>query len=73
LRAAVDDFGLGDPRSAKLLARPGMGWCQGRVCGYATSCLVSEWSGAPYQPQSLAYRPLATPLRLGLLADGDES
>ncbi|NBF00636.1 FAD-dependent oxidoreductase, partial [Nonomuraea sp. K271] len=32
-------LGATDARSIKLLARPGMGWCQGRVCGYALSCL----------------------------------
>ena len=44
----VAELGADDARSAKLLARPGMGWCQGRVCGYATSCLMSAWTGASF-------------------------
>jgi D-hydroxyproline dehydrogenase subunit alpha len=67
----VAELGADDARSAKLLARPGMGWCQGRVCGYATSCLMSAWTGAPASPGSVAARPVASPLRLGTLAAGD--
>lgn len=67
LRAAVV-AGATDARAAKLLARPGMGWCQGRVCGYATACLASEWAGAPYQPLLAGTRPVATPVTFGALA-----
>lgn len=70
-RAALH-LGADDARSAKLLMRPGMGWCQGRVCGYATSCLMSAWSGRPPSPASMAARPVATPLRLGTLAATDD-
>jgi NADPH-dependent 2,4-dienoyl-CoA reductase/sulfur reductase-like enzyme len=69
-RAALA-LGAEDARSAKLLVRPGMGWCQGRVCGYATSCLMAEWTGTPTAPASLAGRPIASPLLLGTLAAGD--
>lgn len=68
LRDAVDRLGAGDGRSAKLLSRVGMGWCQGRVCGYASSCLVSAWTGAPYDPSGTAERPVAVPVPLGTLA-----
>ncbi|MEU4831753.1 FAD/NAD(P)-binding oxidoreductase [Streptosporangium sp. NPDC023615] len=54
-------MGAADARSVKLLARPGMGWCQGRICGYAISCLAGE-DPAP------ARRPIAHPIRLGALA-----
>ncbi|MCW2882793.1 MAG: oxidoreductase [Sphaerisporangium sp.] len=54
-------LGAVDARSLKLLARPGMGWCQGRVCGYAVSCLAGEDQQAPR-------RPIAQPVRLGDLA-----
>ncbi|GAA0920083.1 FAD/NAD(P)-binding oxidoreductase [Nonomuraea longicatena] len=54
-------LGAADARSIKLLARPGMGWCQGRMCGYAVSCL----SG---QPQQAPRRPIAQPITLGELA-----
>ncbi|MGS2644832.1 FAD-dependent oxidoreductase [Streptosporangium sp. G12] len=54
-------MGAVDARSVKLLARPGMGWCQGRMCGYAVACLVGE---DPAPPR----RPIAQPVRLGDLA-----
>jgi NADPH-dependent 2,4-dienoyl-CoA reductase/sulfur reductase-like enzyme len=66
-------LGADDARSAKLLVRPGMGWCQGRVCGYATSCLMSAWTGTPTSPAGVAGRPIASPLRLGTLAAGEQS
>lgn len=53
-------LGATDARSIKLLARPGMGWCQGRMCGYAVSCLVGEEPQAPR-------RPIAQPITLGSL------
>ncbi|SDL03259.1 NAD(P)/FAD-dependent oxidoreductase [Nonomuraea jiangxiensis] len=56
------DLGATDARSVKLLARPGMGWCQGRICGYAVSCLAGE-------PQQPSRRPIAQPVSLGALAD----
>ncbi|WP_346115530.1 (2Fe-2S)-binding protein, partial [Nonomuraea maheshkhaliensis] len=54
-------LGATDTRAIKLLARPGMGWCQGRVCGYAVSCLAGE---RPQPPR----RPIAQPVTLGALA-----
>ncbi|RJL36112.1 NAD(P)/FAD-dependent oxidoreductase [Bailinhaonella thermotolerans] len=56
------ELGAGDARSAKLLSRAGMGWCQGRMCGYA----VARLAGGP----SPAGRPVAHPIRLGDLAAG---
>jgi thioredoxin reductase len=68
LREVVDELGAHDPRSAKLMARVGMGWCQGRVCGYAASCLVAHWTDTQPDPGQLASRPVATPVPLGALA-----
>jgi NADPH-dependent 2,4-dienoyl-CoA reductase/sulfur reductase-like enzyme len=68
LLAAVG-AGASDARAAKLMARPGMGWCQGRVCGYATTCLTAAWSGAPYRPELTGSRPVAAPLTLGTLGE----
>ena len=68
LREAVD-LGATDVRTAKLLSRAGMGWCQARVCGYPASCLVARWTGAPYDPSGVAERPVAAPIPLGSLAD----
>lgn len=42
VRAALDELGAGDARTVKLLARPGMGWCQGRICGSAVAALCAE-------------------------------
>ncbi|MGW0803720.1 FAD/NAD(P)-dependent oxidoreductase [Nonomuraea sp. NPDC002799] len=54
-------LGATDARSIKLLARPGMGWCQGRICGYAVSCLAGE---RPQPPR----RPIAQPITLDALS-----
>jgi thioredoxin reductase len=82
-RVATQD-GATDGRTAKLLARPGMGWCQGRVCGYATHLVAAEAgrqrAGAagsrPPLPDPAAAaaslpvteRPVAVPVPLGLVA-----
>lgn len=64
----AQELGATDARSIKLLARPGMGWCQGRMCGYAVSCLAGERPQAPR-------RPIAQPITLGSLEriNDDES
>ncbi|WP_405810584.1 FAD-dependent oxidoreductase [Streptomyces sp. NBC_00210] len=64
IRAAVDDLGARDARSVKLMTRAGMGWCQGRMCGQAVTCLA----GGTDSPER---RPLATPVPLGVLAELD--
>lgn len=69
LRTVVDRDGVADGRTAKLLVRPGMGWCQGRMCGYATTCLTASWSGGAPVWQ-VAERPIAVPVPLGVLAGG---
>lgn len=71
---AVEDLGATDARTVKLLTRAGMGWCQGRVCGYAVACLARR---DPAEPPSVAdllaaaKRPLARPVPLGVLAEQD--
>jgi thioredoxin reductase len=70
---AVNDLGATDPRAVKLYARPGMGLCQGRVCGYATTCLTARARGRRPTADDLrgmAARPIAQPLTLGVLAAG---
>jgi hypothetical protein len=69
LREVVDGLGARDPRSAKLMARVGMGWCQGRVCGYAATCLVARWTGVEPDPAQLATRPVALPVPLRALVE----
>ncbi len=72
LRTARDDLGAQDARSAKLMTRAGMGWCQGRVCGYPTACLMAAWNGTEPEP-GLPQRPVAAPVRLGTLAQWAKS
>jgi D-hydroxyproline dehydrogenase subunit alpha len=65
-------LGADDPRTVKLLARPGMGWCQGRICGAAVAALTSELGGraaGEAELGALARRSLAHPVPLEVLAD----
>ncbi|ONI49377.1 Hydrogen cyanide synthase subunit HcnB [Streptomyces sp. IB2014 011-1] len=68
------ELGARDARSAKLLTRAGMGWCQGRMCETAITCLVADAAGgdgsAPLVP---ARRPLSCPVSLQDLADSTPS
>jgi NADPH-dependent 2,4-dienoyl-CoA reductase/sulfur reductase-like enzyme len=77
IEAAMTDLGATDARTVKLLARPGMGPCQGRVCGYATACLVANRAGrgvTAADVETLSSRPIAQPVPLSVLAatDGDQ-
>ncbi|MFC4857708.1 FAD-dependent oxidoreductase [Actinophytocola glycyrrhizae] len=68
---SVTELGATDARGAKLLARPGMGLCQGRVCGYATAGLVARACGRPVSAADLrgmAARPIAAPVTLSDVA-----
>ena len=56
---AMTDLGATDARTVKLLARPGMGLCQGRVCGYATACLVADRAGRAVTAADVAASPPA--------------
>jgi D-hydroxyproline dehydrogenase subunit alpha len=77
---AAADLGADDARSAKLLARPGMGWCQGRICGAAAAAIVAGHCrpGRPDEggldfPESAVSRPLAQPVPLDVLAAAAEA
>ena len=73
IEAAVDDLGATDPRGVKLVARAGMGLCQGRVCGYAMACLVGDRTGRAVGRADLAgmaARPVAQPIPLSVLSQG---
>ncbi len=73
IREAVDDLGARDARTAKLLTRAGMGWCQGRMCGPAVAALAGV--GAPPGPLGPGgepapdRRPLSCPVPLRHLAE----
>jgi thioredoxin reductase len=66
LRAAAA-LGADDARSIKLLARPGMGWCQGRICGPPVAALLAaglspalaQGADGPPAAASAAGRPAA--------------
>jgi D-hydroxyproline dehydrogenase subunit alpha len=72
---AAADLGADDARSVKLLARPGMGWCQGRICGVAVAAIVAgqgrsrPGGSGPGFPESAVSRPLAQPVPLEVLAE----
>ncbi|MFZ4272626.1 NAD(P)/FAD-dependent oxidoreductase [Streptomyces arboris] len=61
------ELGARDARSAKLLTRAGMGWCQGRLCETAVTCLAAGGDGST--PLVPARRPLSCPVSLQDLAD----
>lgn len=72
VRDAVRELGATDLRSVKLLARPGMGLCQGRICGPGVAGLLAAETGHPgTDAAGAAARPVAVPVRLGSLADTD--
>ena len=76
IRQATKELGATDPRAVKLCARPGMGLCQGRVCGYATAALTAAHAGRDVTEddlRGLASRPVAQPVPLGLLRNATVS
>ncbi|MFT9774359.1 NAD(P)/FAD-dependent oxidoreductase [Brevibacterium casei] len=44
---ARDGLAATDTRSQKNMTRAGMGWCQGRECGFAVTCLAGRGGEAP--------------------------
>lgn len=71
VRRAHDRLGADDARTVKALTRTGMGWCQGRVCGFATAELTAACRGSQCTVddlQAMNKRVLAVPVRLGELA-----
>ncbi len=69
---ARDALGAEDARTVKLLARPGMGRCQGRICGFATADLAAAQEGRELTADDLrpiAKRPFCAPVSLEHLAD----
>ncbi|SDO83116.1 FAD/NAD(P)-dependent oxidoreductase [Actinacidiphila guanduensis] len=71
LRAAHEELGAADARTLKMLARPGMGWCQGRMCGFATAGLAACQQGRPVTEsdlRALSTRTPAFPVPLSALA-----
>jgi NADPH-dependent 2,4-dienoyl-CoA reductase/sulfur reductase-like enzyme len=74
-RRARDELGATDARTVKLVARPGMGWCQGHVCGFATAALAAAADHRPLLAEDLrplAKQALCAPITLSLLADAPD-
>ncbi|MFH8473482.1 NAD(P)/FAD-dependent oxidoreductase [Streptomyces sp. NPDC018000] len=72
IRHACEELGADDTRTVKLLTRAGMGWCQGRTCGFAVRELAGAHGtghGAGEATQGPDRRPLACPVKLSTLAD----
>lgn len=69
VRFARDELGADDGPTLRSLTRCGMGWCQGRVCGFAAARLAVPW-GEPdaHQLRRLGGRAIAAPVSLGTLA-----
>ncbi|MFD8823510.1 NAD(P)/FAD-dependent oxidoreductase [Streptomyces sp. NPDC059605] len=68
IRSACEELGARDSRTVKLFTRAGMGWCQGRTCGFAVRDLAAAHGGGP-APAGADRRPLACPVKLSALAD----
>ncbi len=78
--AAREDLGATDARTMKSFTRTGMGWCQGKVCGFAVSCLSSKDSAGTQSNgtqashaslSAIAKRPVVAPLTLGEISTLD--
>ncbi|MHC6222680.1 FAD-dependent oxidoreductase [Arthrobacter sp. MMS24-S77] len=67
---ARESLGARDARTLKSFTRAGMGWCQGRVCGFASACLGAGPGASPTAESlsGVAKRPLAAPVGIGELA-----
>jgi NADPH-dependent 2,4-dienoyl-CoA reductase/sulfur reductase-like enzyme len=76
IREAVRELGATSPRVVKLMARPGMGWCQGRMCAMPTATIAAELLGRTVTQQDLegvVGRTISQPVPLGALAAAGES
>lgn len=67
---AREVLGAHDARTLKSFTRAGMGWCQGRVCGFAAACLGAGPEALPTVASlsATAKRPFAAPVGIGELA-----
>ena len=73
VREAREELGARDPRTLKGVTRAGMGYCQGRICGFAAQCLAGQEPGAQLAAaRQVARRPLTLPIELGALADAPQ-
>jgi hypothetical protein len=50
-----------------------MGWCQGRICGFAVECLARGEVPSAAAPAAASERLIAAPLTLGAIASIPEA
>lgn len=60
--ASRDTLAGADQRTQKGTTRAGVGWCQGRVCGFAVSALATGGEADQASLANAAKRPIAQPL-----------
>lgn len=74
IKDSVSELGAEDSRTAKLFTRAGMGLCQGRMCSRNVSEIVSGLTNCDVTDQERiagSNRPIAAPISLGQLSDGN--
>ena len=74
IRHASKALDAHDARTVKMLARPGMGWCQGRICGAAVARITAGLEGRPLDARDLAplsRRSIAAPVTLAEIAESE--
>lgn len=67
IAAAKEHLCASDARTMKSMTRTGMGWCQGKVCGFAVSCLAGADGASAESLRSVAKRPVSVPVALSEL------
>lgn len=70
---ASEEMAGDDSRTQKAINRTGMGWCQGRVCGFAVSCLSVGKDGEGFRKSLMQTmkRPVAQPLPMADLIENE--
>ena len=67
ISAAKEHLCATDARTLKSMTRTGMGWCQGKVCGFAASCLSGDGTASVESLRSVSKRPVGIPVALSEL------
>ena len=73
---SIHELGAQDSRAAKLFTRAGMGLCQGRICSRNVAEIIAgarKCEVLPSERIAASNRPLASPISLGVLADGESA
>ena len=73
ITAAKEHLCATDARTLKSMTRTGMGWCQGKVCGFAASCLSGDGTASVESLRSVSKRPVGIPVALSELLTLEDS